>query len=254
MFQVPSYNRSIKYTLTEFENDSMQDLMALFIAKTQDEITRSLQSTTKYNYEDTFFNMFYRFINPYINYATLPIDTMIYFQSSSEQSAGTKDAFMGSGKKSCSYGNGFRKANKSTSQKDSPKTVYFEEKYGASIRGEKDQRVFLDEPRIWTKLAVNEYVLPEKWRSIANSGYTDETLMESMPRILYKHLVPLKIRNKVVQKHKHCGNKTIMAITKIGSEEETCSETGSDTGSESASIKKIEIDADMQKILDEEGW
>jgi hypothetical protein len=79
-----------------------------------------------------------------------------------------------------------------------------------------------------------------------------------MPHVLYKHLVPLKIRNKVVQKHRHCGNKNTLAIAKIGSEEETCSETGSDTGSESIEtttfIKKIEIDADMQKILDEEGW
>ena len=254
MFKVPSYNRALKYSLDGFEDHPMQDLMALFISKRQEDITESLKSTSKFNYEDVFFLAFYRFISPYINLDTLPIDTLIYFQSSSEQSAATKVPCAGVGKKSCSYGNGFRRQDKSSSTKDRPRTMYFEEKYEASIRGEKDQRVFLDEPHIWNILATGKYVMPEKWRNIANSAYDDATLTEKIPRTLNKHLVPLDIRNKVVQKHKHCGNTSILALTKDKPDSDTEAETGSEDETITRNTKKIEIDADMQKILDEEGW
>jgi hypothetical protein len=255
MFQVPSYNRSIKHDIDVFANHSMQDIMALFVAKKQEEITRQLKSVPHFQREDLFFGKFFRFAEPYINYGTLPIDTVIYFRSASEQTAGTQNGAGGTGNKSNSYAKSFQKANKANAQYNQAMTAYFEEKYGATIRGEKDQRRFLDEPRLWNKLATDDYILPEKWRNEANRGYDDATFVCSMPKMLNKQLVPLKIRNKVVQKHKHCGH---APITKIGSEEETEDETGPESGDEDETIKlntkKIEIDADMQKILDEEGW
>jgi hypothetical protein len=250
MFQIPSYNRSIKHDIDVFENHSMQDVMAFFVAKKQEELTCRLKLVPKFQREDLFFGEFFRFAEPYVNYVSLPIDTVIYFKSSVEQTAGTQRGTEGTNNKSNAYAKSFQKANKASTQYNQAMTAYFEEKYGVTIRGEKDKRRFLDEQHLWNKLATDEYVLPEKWRKIANNGYDDTTLVCEIPRFLNKQLVPLSIRNKVVQKHRHCGHTS----TKEKIDSETEYETGSEDETIQLNTTKIEIDADMQKILEEEGW
>lgn len=246
MFQAPYYNRASSYNICDFQSHYMQSLMALFMVKKHEDLMSRIKSAPKFCREDIFFDEFVRFIDKYVKYETLPIDVLIYFRSSAEQKPGTQLGVGGTGNKSKSYANSFKAANARSNQYSKAMTEYFETKYRAHIREDKDERRFLGEKHIWDKVAMEEYVMPAIWSEVAASAYDDATLASPIPYFLDKQLVPLDIRNKVVQKHKN-------QINRVESSSHRTT-TVSPIEDEAPVVVLLEVDAETQKMLDDEGW
>jgi hypothetical protein len=247
MFQAPYYNRSVSYNICDFQSHYMQSLIALFMDKKYADLLSRIKNAPKFCREDIFFDEFTRFISKYVKYETLPIDVVIYFRSSSEQKPGTQLGVGGTGNKSNSYAKSFKTANVRSNQCNKAMTEYFETKYRAHIRDDKDERRFLGEKHIWDKVAMEEYVMPAIWREVVETGYDDETLTKPIPYSLDKNLVPLDIRNRVVQKYKSQMNSGIRYTPNPITNEEPEELVPSP-------IKLIVVDAETQKMLDDEGW
>lgn len=258
MFQAPYYNRSIRYDIRSFKDHALQNLMALFVSKKQPELVRQMKSMARFYREDLFFNEFTRFVTKYINFETLPVDVTIYFRSSAEQKAGTQLGCGGTGDKSRSYAKSFRDANAQSVKSHIAMTEYFEEKYDAVIRGTKDERLFLDESGLWDKIADEKYVMPTKWLSVVETAYEDATLASPIPANVDKQLVPLAIRNRVVQKHnnatRRCCSSSVRRPNRNDDEEEEEDCTKRAVSAVPGHFIKIELDEETRRILEEEDW
>lgn len=256
MFQAPFYNRSSKFDIRDFQEHNLQNLLALFIHKKTDDLLSRIKFCPKFCREDIFFDEFTRFIGKYLNYETVPVDAMIYFKSSAEQKAGTQLGVGGTGNKSSSYAKSMRDANQRSVQYNSAMTRYFEEKFRASIHGDKDERVFLDVPRIWDQIAEEKYAMPEKWLAVVARSYDDATLSAPVPAEMDKALVPLDIRNKVVQTHAklQTANRIVATTTEEESEYNVETNLAAPAPVPPAPAKKIEIDAELQKMMEDEDW
>jgi len=244
MFLAPVYNRTVKYDINEFQSHYLQSLMAVFVAKKQSELVSQLKHVPKFYREDLFFDEFNRFIGKYVNMETLATDLKIYFRSSAEQKPGTQIGAGGTGNRSGSYASSFRAANRASQDYNRASTAYFEEKYRASIRGEKDERRFLDEIHIWDKIAEDKYTMPTKWLKIVNMSYDDATFVAKLPESIDKQLVPLAIRNKVLQTHKNASRSsptTVAIVPPLVPPEHTMAANPL-------------LEAEIEKMLEEEGW
>lgn len=250
MFQAPYYNRALSYNICDFQSHYMQSLMALFMAKKQEDLLSRIKYAPKFCREDIFFDEFTRFIAKYVKFETLPIDVVIYFRSSSEQKPGTQLGVGGTGNKSNSYAKSFKTANARSNQCNKAMTDYFETKFRANIRDDKDERRFLGEKHIWDKVAMEEYVMPAIWSEVVDSAYDDATMKLPIPYFLDKQLVPLDIRNQVVQKHKNQINRIESRRSSVVPEED---EEEVVLKVEAKSLV-LEVDAETQRMLDEEGW
>ena len=255
MFQAPYYNRSANHNICEFHSHQMQSLIALFMVKKQEDLMSRIKCAPKFCREDIFFDEFARFIAKYVNCEAMSIDVAIYFRSSSEQKPGAQLGAGGTGNKSKSYANSFKAANARSNQCNKAMTEYFETKYRAHIREDKDERRFLGEQHIWDKVAAEEYVMPAMWRKVAAAAYDDATLASAIPQSLDKQLVPLAIRNKVVQKHKNQMNRCVRyTANPIVNEDEDENEDEDKTLVPDQPVLLIAVDAETQRIIDEEGW
>jgi hypothetical protein len=251
MFQAPYYNYSMKYDIGLFKDHALQNLLALFVSKKQEYLSLRMKPCPKFCREDYFFVEFIRFIGKYMNYETLAVDAMIYFNSTAEQVAGTQLGAGGTGNKSSSYAKSMRDSNQRSVESTAAKVAYMETKYRTKIRGDKDERVFLDVPRIWDLITEEKYVMPEKWLAVVARAYDDETLVAPVPADLDKALVPLAIRNKVVQKH--AAKTTSRAVAITGSvDDDAALVTPTLVPPEPAN--KIEIDAELKKMMEDEDW
>lgn len=257
MFQAPYYNRAANHNICEFYSHQMQSLMALFMVKKQEDLMSRIKFAPKFCREDIFFDEFARFIAKYVNCEAMSVDVAIYFRSSSEQKPGTQLGAGGTGNKSKSYANSFKAANARSNQCNKAMTEYFETKYRARIREDKDERRFLGEQHIWDKVAADEYVMPEIWREVAATAYDDATLASAVPHSLDKQLVPLDIRNKVVQKHKNQINRSIRytanPIMKTDDDDDENEDKPSPLVPDQP-VQSIVVDAETQRMTDEEGW
>lgn len=259
---LPTFNKSAVYDKSVFETSIMQVYVALFISKP--ELYASVHKLPSYAKQEEFFKLFRKFVLKYYTFDVRDerdIEWMVYFGSLQVDKAGCANICGGSGgSRSNSGKKGMLDNYKSGQEMTKKMIVYLSDKYKVLA----DDREFIGHKQIWMDPSP---ALLEKagmeW--VANEGYDDETFATEFPVKLDKSLVPLAIRNKVVQKWKKWkSDKTAaeMAAAAKPSREEEEEEAESNgkvhdyrVAEETKEVVSgVVIDDELQKMLEEEDW
>jgi len=232
---MPYYDRSVTYSVASFYDHSLQSIMAVFIAKTP-KLGAELLACSPSERQDYFFYLFRKFANAYVN---LSFDDDIYFSSTSKERAGTQGGGIRSGKF-------FIDRQKTAQSNHAAKIKYFEKKFSCYISGDRDQRLFLGVNQIWNRVAIEGPELLSSHMDAIASSYDDESFATPIPNKLNRYLVPLKIRNKVVQKWSNrFRSSRVSPISKESEEEDPPAITTTTTSaSEVWRIQPVEVEED----------
>jgi hypothetical protein len=188
-FNAPYYDRSLTYSIAAFYDHSLQSIMAVFIAKTP-QLGTELTSKSLSDRQDYFFYRFHQFADNYVN---MSLDDGIYFSSTAKEKAGTQGGGVRSGKF-------FIDRQKTEKTIHVGKIKYFEQKFKSCISGDRDERLFLGVNQIWNRIAIERGELLAPYMDAIASAYDDDSFSTPIPDRLNRYLVPLKLRNKTVQK------------------------------------------------------
>lgn len=188
-FNAPYYDRSVTYSIAAFYDHSLQSIMAVFIEK-HPHLGTELASRPVYDRQDYFFYRFHKFVDTYVN---MSLDDGIYFGSTTKDKAGTQGGGVRVGK----Y---FTDKDKRQQSNHAGKIKYFEHKFKSCISGDKDERLFLGVSQIWNRIGAERDAILAPYMDAIASAYDDDSFSTPIPHKLNRYLVPLKLRNKVVQK------------------------------------------------------
>lgn len=196
MISVPHFDRRVKYDIAKLHSHECQKYMALFLANPNN--YAGCKSQSHHDAQNYFFRKFRLFLEKYYTMSSKPaeFDANVYFNSQHVSVAGSMYV---AGK---DRSNGGRKQlldQFAQSQKQTKANVdYMKEKYGIQLANKGDERLFLGHREPWWNPSP-ELLKKEGWEWVIAQSYCDETLSMPLPEIIDSQLVPLKIRNKVVQ-------------------------------------------------------
>lgn len=183
-----------------FKTHVMQTYLALFMSKPELYLTE-MTATPVALKQEKFFYLFMKMIKNYVNFNYEKEDdyeTLSYFGSLQIDKAGSVNVAGGGGSRSNSGTKYLIGQYKMGQEANKKRVEYLTKKYGIKINNMVDEREFLGYKEIWN-IASPELVTAE-WKDQLEKGYDDMTLESMIPRRLNSALVPLVIRNKVVQK------------------------------------------------------
>lgn len=187
------------HSLTDFENHPLQSIMALFLTK-RDLYKEHNSEKDKQGY---FFYRFRLFAANYHNFDNS--DASVYFMSLYKYRAGEYDVCGGC--KMTSSAARYFKARHASAEAERAKIIdAFSKKYRTTFnqKGVEDPRLFLGVTQIWNKLdRAEEIVTKSQWPDIRTRSYNDHTFKTPFPEKLEKHLIPLTMRNRALQKYKN---------------------------------------------------
>lgn len=185
--------------LADLENHPLQSIMALFLTK-HDLYKDHYSEKDKQGY---FFNRFRLFASNYYNFDNS--DASVYFMSLYKYRAGEYDVCGGC--KMTSSAARYFKARHASAEAEREKIIdEFSKKYRTMFnqKGVEDPRLFLGVTQIWNKLdRAEEIVANSQWPDIRARSYNDHTFKTPFPEKLEKHLIPLTMRNRTLQKYRN---------------------------------------------------
>jgi hypothetical protein len=185
MKYISIFNQDQQKTNMSFTNSSYEKYIALFLSKPENfDKIETIPTVEKQAY---FFQRFYKFLLQYKNITPDMLRKDEYLYVTCRQVAKHPiHAF---------HGPDARRIFQQEQEQRKRENDYLQKKYGFIATD--DNRLFLGKRQIW----LNP-VLPSEWNQIIQEqSYDDETFTAPIPSMdkLDKDLVPLKIRNKVVQ-------------------------------------------------------
>ena len=184
--------------ISYFHEHDLQKVMALFLLNPFLYKDYKMQQD-KQGY---FFYSFYQFAKEYNNFSDPEVS--VYFCSVKKEKPGETNVCGGGGKMSRSSKKYFKDKHKGMENSRNTRIDEFSKKYGICLEPGKDERLFLGVSEIWNKLdRAIELVANSPYSNVADLAYSDKTLASPIPSNIHnnKTLIPLDIRNKVLQKH-----------------------------------------------------
>ena len=183
-------------TITTFFEHEAQYVMALFLTKP--ELYKEFATCKDKERQDYFFYRFRIFAENYYHFSP---EESVYFASTRKEAMGEANICGGGGKRSGSSSRYLKDRYRLAEQERENRVDSFAKKYGVSFNTEKDPRLFLGVSEIWNKLhSAIEIVAASKWSDAVEKSYSDASFETPIPEKVEKILVPLKIRNKTMQK------------------------------------------------------
>lgn len=238
----PYFDKRIIHDKDILINCNMQKIMALFISNPIN-YQNVFQCSPEYKHS-VFFNLFVTFYNLYI---TLNVDKVkdfdicVYFRCLNTFKKGTVNITGESGKIShCAKREFIGRFNESQKKILLIKN-YLSQKYGFDFNQSKpDPRIFIGHQEIWMNPSP-ELLKKENLEWVITQSYDDETFTKPFPDILDKDLIPLKIRNKVIQKWKTMRNNKLFKLPKdkIDEDEEEEYEEDSNNKKKENTVEKF---------------
>lgn len=217
MFSVPQFDRRVKHDIAKMYTHECQKYMALFLADPNN--YAGCKSQSHHDAQNYFFRKFRMFLEKYYTLSMKPaeFDAYVYFSSQHISVAGSvcvagKDRSNGGRKQLLDQ---FAQGQKQTKAY----VDYMKEKYGIQLANKGDERLFLGHREPWWNPSP-ELLKKEGWEWVTAQAYCDETLATPLPEMLDAQLVPLKIRNKVVQAWRKLHSKPEVIVSKHVDDEE----------------------------------
>jgi hypothetical protein len=196
MNSIPYFDRRVKHDVTKLHSHECQKYMALFLADPNN--YAGCKSQTHHDAQNYFFRKFRLFLEKYytLTSKSVEFDANVYFNTQHISVAGSmyvagKDRSNGGRKQLLDQ---FAQGQKQTKAN----VDYMKEKYGIQLANKGDERLFLGHREPWWNPSP-ELLKKEGWEWVTAQLYCDETMATPLPEILDSQLIPLKIRNKVVQ-------------------------------------------------------
>lgn len=190
--------------------------MALFLTKPE----LYARHTSVKNKQEYFFEEFHKFADKYYSSAS-PADALdnVFFSNVCLNGINTQN-ICGGKSGAGNFGSGGSSAAKqrfkSAEESRANRIAKFKKAYSVKLEPGMDERLFLGVSEIWNKLGdASEIVAKSRWPNAANIAYADDTFATPFPEVVEKQLVPLKIRNKVMQKKYPTKNDNTDRFTKI---------------------------------------
>ena len=200
-FKLPYYDTRIKYDINIFNDNKIQKYVALFLLNPSNyEGIDKIPISSK---EDYFMSRFNRFYTKYINLSTdKNFDTCIYFNSLNIDKPGSTMVCSSGDFRSNSGRKQLKDEYKNTQELTRKCRDYLSKKYRIVFDPTKpDPRLFIGHNDIW--LNPSPLLLEkENWYWVEHKSYNDLTVNTKFPNDLDPDLIPLSIRNKVLQKWK----------------------------------------------------
>jgi hypothetical protein len=259
--KIPTFNRSLTYTTDVFETSHMQVYIALFLSKPQ--LYSSVLTLPSYAKQEKFFELFRKFVCKYYTFDVndpRDIELMMYFGSLQVDKSGCANICGGGGGRSSS-GKKYLLDNYKSGQEFTKKSiVYLGDKYRIRIDGTSDEREFIGHKQIWMEPSP-DLLKKNGMEWVVEQSYDDETFASEFGMLLDKSLVPLQIRNKAIQKWKKWKSEKYgvprVSADKVDDEEKDEKKlvfSGKYKEDKEEKETTLVIDADLQKMLDEEDW
>jgi hypothetical protein len=212
MQNVPKFDAYVKHDIANFHTHNIQKYIALFLSKP--ELYEDIHTLQLNDKQDYFFYAFKKFLAKFYAFKEGDFDTLNYFSSQHVDLAGAANICGGGGSRSKSGKKFFMDKYKEAQAQTKNTIVYFQKKYGISIGGKDDQRLFLGHMCPWMN-ASPELLNMEDWHWVKTQCYLDETLVAEFPEQLDTQLVPLSVRNKVFQLWKKKRNEIARSVQAI---------------------------------------
>lgn len=186
--------KTMSSNISIFYEHELQWIMALFLTNPQ-----LYCEYTKHRYlQDYFFEQFHKFAADYHRFSG---DECVYFGSTRKEVAGEANICGGIGKVSASTTRYFKNKYRRIEESHEKLIDKFAKKYSVSFEPGSDTRLFLGVTEIWNRLdTASEIVAMSKYADVRERSYDDASLETAFPPKLEKTLVPLEIRNRVMQK------------------------------------------------------
>lgn len=203
--KIPYFDKRFKRTPDIFNNAKLQKIFALFVSNPENyKDIHTLDINDKHDY---IFYLFDRFSIKYVDMdesKSPEFDMACYFSSLHIDKAGGVNICGG-----CDKFTSTRCARKEQLDRyrdliniKKQKIKFLNEKYGLVFNNlQPDPRLFIGHHDVWLNIGVH-LLEKEGYQSVIEKSYDDETFTKPFPSDIDKDLVPLKIRNKVLQKLK----------------------------------------------------
>lgn len=216
----------------------MQAYMALFLAT-----PRFHKPVVDAPAHTRMFEFFSRFTQWVLNYHTPTQEEFLFFcVPHIAKAAGSEFTFGGSHKETA-HSKAARKLREENIEKW---TQHFKKLYGINV-GLDDMRVFAGCVKPWN--SMGSFVVPEHHADVLTTAYDDATLETPLPAKLDAALVPMAIRNRVLQKWRKLNAAPTVVIPKVPilEDEPEIAET------ESRPAQIIDF-SELQRLAEEEDW
>ena len=198
-FKIPYYDKRKVYSNTFFTENKFQKYIALFLSNPSN--YSDIYGYSKELKEPMFMSKFIRFLENYIviDYEK-NFDSFIYFNSLNVDKKGSINICGGGGKMSNSAKKQFKDEYSKGQMINEKLRKYLSDKYKIDFSNEShDPRLFIGHHNIWNNPSP-ELLKLENWTWVVNKSYDDVELIKPFPDELDPDLIPLTIRNKVLQK------------------------------------------------------
>jgi hypothetical protein len=219
----------------------MQAYMALFLAT-----PRFHQAVADAAPHTRMFEFFSRFTQWVLNYYTPTQEEFLFFcVPHIAKAAGSEFTFGGSHKETAHS----KAARKSREENIEKWTQHFKKLYGINV-GLDDMRVFAGCVKPWNNL--RSFVMPECHAEVLTTSYDDASLETPLPAKLNADLVPMAIRNRVLQKWRKLHAAPTIIIPKVPLVEDDEPAVAEQT---TPILDKYVLDfTEIQRLADEEDW
>lgn len=197
-FKIPYYDKRKVYSQEFYTKNKLQKYIALFLSNPLN--YSDLTGFTKEYKEPIFMSKFIRFLENYvvIDYDK-NFDTFIYFNSLNVDKKGSMNICGGGGKMSNSSKKQFKDEYLKGQEINEKIRKYLSDKYKFNFNELQDPRLFIGHREIWNNPSP-ELLILENWTWVLDKSYDDIELLKPLPEELDSDLIPLSIRNKVLQK------------------------------------------------------
>jgi hypothetical protein len=248
----PFFDRSRIHDIAWLNHNGIQKQFALFVSKP--ELYDRMDEVPEADKQDYMFHCFKKMLSKYYHWnVDKQYDELAYFGSLSQDKAGAVNVCGGGDNKSRSGRGQIIGGYKASQAGRKVKMDYLAKKYGLSFK-DGDSRLFLGHTEPWKKLSP-ALLEKEGWGWVSDQCYSDETFQTPFPAKIDGDLIPLDIRNKVLQKWRAKRNAVIVVAQTPKEEDELPikPESVSAPVPVSAPIVVAFSEEDL-KFLEEEGW
>jgi hypothetical protein len=248
----PFFDRFRIYDIAWLHHHTIQKQFALFVSKP--ELYADIGEIPESDKQDYLFYSFQKMLSKYYHLnIEKQYDESAYFGSLSQDKVGAANICGGSDNKTRSARASRIGGYKAAQANRSAKMDYLAKKYGLAFKGGADPRLFLGHAEPWKTLSP-ALLEKEGWGWVAEQSYSDETFHAPFPEKIDGDLIPLAIRNKVLQKWRAKRNATSTRISCIDEEsEENPGAIQPPELPKTEPIMSVFSEEEMKLIL-EEGW
>ena len=244
----PFFDRSRIHDIAWLNHNGIQKQFALFVSKP--ELYDRMDEVPEADKQDYMFHCFKKMLSKYYQFnVDKQYDELAYFGSLSQDKAGSANLCGGGDNKSRSGRGQIIGGYKASQAGRKVKMDYLAKKYGLSFK-DGDSRLFLGHTEPWKKLSP-ALLEKEGWGWVSDQCYSDETFQTPFPAKLDGDLIPLDIRNKVLQKWRAKRNAAIIISVAEAKEDDEDILPKSAPKMEPIAVAFSEEDL---KFLEEEGW